>query len=91
MFRKAAGFDGKMANFKLNEAMNPRIIIVASMVLFLFSCEDKVDEPLIFDSENYLDAGISEQNISLDENNITVKCLEAEVGATAPLMAKSIP
>ena len=47
-------------NFKLNEAMNRRIIILASMVLFLFSCEDKVDEPLIFDSENHLDEGISE-------------------------------
>jgi surface protein len=88
VFRKAAGFDGNMANFKLNEAMNRRIIILASMVLFLFSCEDKVDEPLIFDSENHLDEGISEQNISLDENNITVKCLEAEVGATATINGK---
>ena len=77
-----------MANFKLNEAMNRRIIILASMVLFLFSCEDKVDDKLIFDSENHLDEGISEQNISLDENNITVKCLEAEVGATATINGK---
>ena len=84
----AVGFDSNMAIFKLREAMNQKNFIHVIFFLLLSSCEDKVDESLIFDIESPVGVNLSEQKIFLDENNVTVKCFEAEVGSTATVNGK---
>ena len=65
-----------------------QIKIVSIAFLLIYSCEDKLDEIVDFERENSLGQNLSLQNITLDENNITIKCLEAEVGETAIVQGK---
>ena len=68
---------------------NQRVIkIVSILFLLIYSCEDKLDETIDFERENIFDQNIFTQNIILDENNITIKCSEAEIGETSIVQGK---
>ena len=65
-----------------------QIKIVSIVFLLIYSCENKLDEIVDFERENSLGQNLSTQNIILDENNITIKCLMAEIGETAIVQGK---
>ena len=66
------------------------IIISASTLVFLFfvSCADYADEDLVYDGDAPSTEEIISKKISLDENNLTIRCRDAKIGETATINGK---